>query len=489
MNNSQLISCWIMLVVLSMMTVGCGTVVVVPVEEEARLGKEAAKQVEQQMGIYQATQTTDYIRSVGNRLVANLDDRQFNFSFQIVDQSEPNAFALPGGHIYVSRGLLVLANNEDELAGVIGHEIIHVTRRHSMRQAQKSVLPGLLTLPGRVVGRVVSQDLGTLVNAPIESVGEVFLAQYSRGQESEADELGIQLAARSGYDPKALSAILARLEKDAELQTGKEQKFSFFDSHPTTPTRVKDLNRDSAKIQWSPQPTLASNQKDFLNRLDGLFVTYNPAQGTFHGQQFLQPTMNFSITFPDHWKAVNTPTAVGAVQQDKKALAFLGVAGKPADPEDQAKAFIEKLRREFKISPSSTRSVTIGQWPGYAVTYTDTSGREPMHLHLLWVAAEEATYRLIGIGSDQYRDSLLQIALSLRPLTDEDRSSITGIRLRIATANPGETLADLGHRTNNIWSPAYAAMINHISEEKRLGAGELIKIAREEPYRPVLSKP
>ena len=463
---------------------GCATVVVVPVEEEVKLGNEAARQVEQQIGIYQSDHTTDFIKAIGNRLVENLDDRQYNFSFQIVDQGEPNAFALPGGHIYISRGLLALANNEDEIAGILGHEIIHVTRRHSMRQTQKSVLPGLLTLPGRIVGRVVNTELGNLVNAPIESVGQVFLAQYSRGQESEADSLGIRLAARSGYDPKALSAILARLEKNVKMLTGKEQKFSFFDSHPTTPSRVKDLNRESAGIQWSRQASFASEKKDFLNRLNGIFVTIDPANGTFHGRQFLQPTMNISITFPDGWETVNTPTAAGAVQKDKKALVFLGVAGKSDDPEKQAKAFIEQLRQEFKASPSGSRPVTIGAWPGYAVTYTDDSGREPMHLHFLWVEADHLTFRLIGVGSDKYRDILKQTALSLRPLTAKERESITGVRLRIAVAKPSETVTELGHRTGNFWSPAYAAMMNGIMKEKKLEAGELIKIAREEAYRP-----
>src|SRR5262245_14896293 len=120
------------LIGLAALLAGCGSVVVVPVAEEVKLGNEAALQVEQQMGIYRADRATDYIQSIGNRLVESLDDRKFDFSFQIVDQAEPNAFALPGGHIYLSRGLLALADNEDELAGVIGHEMIHVTRRHSM---------------------------------------------------------------------------------------------------------------------------------------------------------------------------------------------------------------------------------------------------------------------------------------------------------------------------------------------------------------------
>jgi predicted Zn-dependent protease len=312
----------------------------------------------------------------------------------------------------------------------------------------------------------------------------VFLAQYGRGQESEADSMGMRLAARSGYNPGALSDILGRLEKNVQMITGKKQKFSFFDSHPTTPTRVKDLDRESAGIERSPRAALASGKKEFLGRLDGIFVTDNPAQGIFQGRQFLQPTMNIAVTFPDQWETVNTPSAAGAVQKDKEALVFLGIAGKSDDPEKQAKALVEQLKKEYKASPSSSRPVKIGAWPGYAVTYTDDSGREPMHMHFLWVAADKVTFQLIGVGSEKYREVLKQTALSLRPLTSGERSSITGIRLRITAAKPDETMAELGRRTGNAWPAPYAAVMNGTQEDKKLEAGELIKIAREEPYRP-----
>jgi predicted Zn-dependent protease len=192
--------------------------------------------------------------------------------------------------------------------------------------------------------------------------------------------------------------------------------------------------------------------------------------------------MDISITFPDQWDTVNTPAAAGAVNKDKKALVLLGVAGKSADPEQQAKVFMEKLKKEHKASPSSSRPVTIGTWPGYAVTYTDNSGREPMRMHFLWVATDTLTLQLIGVGSDKYTEVIKQTALSLRPLTDKERNSITGIRLRIADANPGETMTELSRRTGNFWLPSYAAMMNGIAEEKKLESGELIKIAKKEPY-------
>lgn len=154
---------------------------------------------------------------------AMVNDPRWPFRFQIVNQSEPNAFAIPGGGIYVSRGLLALVEREDELAGVLAHEIAHVTQRHSAKQQRKGILPGLLSLPGNVVGNVVGEDLGALINAPIDTVGGAWLSHYSRSQE-----------------------------------------------------------------RWGE----------------------NPDEGVFRKNQFLQPTIGFTLTFPEGWKHQNTPPPV-----------------------------------------------------------------------------------------------------------------------------------------------------------------------------------
>src|SRR5205807_1569521 len=140
-------------------------------QSDIKQGAEVEKLVEKQIGLCSAPATEAYLREVGKRLATTVKDSRWDFRFQIADQKEPNAFAIPGGGIYVSRGLLILVNKEDELAGVLAHEIAHVTQRHSANQQRRGFLPGLLTLPGKLVGSVVSDDLGNLINAPIETVG------------------------------------------------------------------------------------------------------------------------------------------------------------------------------------------------------------------------------------------------------------------------------------------------------------------------------
>ena len=179
-------------------------------QRDIEQGAEVAKLVEQQIGLCSLPETQGYLQQVGGRLVAAAGDPRWKFTFQIVDQEEPNAFAIPGGGIYVSRGLLILTEREDELVGVLAHEIAHVTQRHSARQQRKGILPALLSLPCRVVGGVASEDFGALINAPVDVVGGVWLSRYSRSQESEADRIGIRTAAQAGYDSAALADILLR---------------------------------------------------------------------------------------------------------------------------------------------------------------------------------------------------------------------------------------------------------------------------------------
>ena len=264
-------------------------------QSDVEQGAKVAKLVEQQFGRYSLPKTESYLQEVGGRLATVVDDSRWKFSFQIVDQAEPNAFAIPGGGIYVSRGLLALINREDELAGVLGHEIAHVTQRHSARQQRKGMLPGLLSLPGNVVGSVVGENLGALINAPIDTVGGAWMSKYGRGQESESDRIGIKTVAQAGYDPNALADILLRLEQDVASQTGEERKFSIFDSHPMTETRLKDIRKRTAGLTPVAKPGVAGDTAALFARLDELWCGPNPEAGVFQKDQFLQPIIGFTI--------------------------------------------------------------------------------------------------------------------------------------------------------------------------------------------------
>jgi len=462
---------------------GCGGTGAITVEDERQAGADAARQLEDQIGIYPGEFLTTYVDSVGRRLVAALDDTPYYFRFKIIDQAEPNAFATPGGYIYVSRGIMALINSEDELAGILAHEISHVTLRHHARQAQRGVLPGILTLPGRAVGKVVGEDVGNMINSPLDAVGKTYMSSYGRGQETEADRVGMHLAARAGYDPAALADALGNLERTVNLLTGEQREFSFFDSHPQTPTRVADIERDAAMIQWQAGKPFAKNQSSLFKRLDGLtWGPNNPQQGVFAGQQFMQADMNFSIMFPEGWQTINTPRFVGAFEPDRKAIVLFGSPERPGPANELGEAFAEELRSEAKIEPTEMRAFEIGEWPAYLVRIEDSTGAEPVSIYNVWVNSDRSTFQIMAVGADRYRDELRKAALSLRDMTADERRSIVTYRIRIATAEAGEDLEVLSTRTANVFTATFTAALNGLPPDIELDAEALIKILSKEPY-------
>jgi predicted Zn-dependent protease len=211
----------------------------------------------------------------------------------------------------------------------------------------------------------------------------------------------------------------------------------------------------------------------------------NPAHGVFKGNQFYQPDMGFTITFPEGWKTLNTASYVGAFAKENRAVLLIGVAGDEA-PSTYADRFVARLKKEHRLEPLESRAVDSSEWTGYHVAVAEGASRggERSYLHYLWARMRGVTYQLIGAGADRYRQALRETALSMRPLVKGDWKSIAALRVRLVEAKEGETLARLGERTANRWSPAYTALINDLAADQPLKAGTLVKIARREPYRP-----
>lgn len=465
-------------------TPGRGQLLGPSAQRDVEQGETVARMVEQQIGLCAIPATDTYLREVGGRLAGVVNDSRWQFRFRIADQAEPNAFAIPGGGIYVSRGLLALINREDELACVLAHEMAHVTRRHSAKQQRKGILPGLLSIPGNIVGNVVGEDLGALINLPIDAVGGAWLSRYSRSQESESDHVGVNTAAQAGYDPVALAEMLSRLDRDVASQTGEERQFSIFDSHPMTETRLKQIRSWSAALKRATNAPVMPDPASLLAKLDGLWWGQNPETGILQKDQFLHPVIGFTITLPAGWKHRNTPQYLISAHPGKEAMLLLGVAGPEADPQITGEKFIAQMRSQARIAPVSTRKSSLGEFPVFVVTYLEQSGRAPVYLHFAWVAMAGKTYRLIGLAPEKHWETLKNAALTLRPLTGPERGAVTGKRLRIATAREGERLETLAARTGNAWSPAYTSLVNDLAPEAPLHEGQLVKIVRVEPVRP-----
>jgi len=459
----------------------CGAVLQ-SVEKDKQLGWQVSKQVEAEIGLYQDKAMTGYLKTVSDRLVQVNPDQRFNYSFAIVDQWEPNAFAAPGGFVYASRGLLALTNNEDELANVIGHEIVHVSQRHTAMQMAKARMPTLLSIPGKMVG-AISQSVGNVINAPVNALGGAYIAKHGREDEFESDQLGQQLASRAGYDPQAMATFLERLGQASDIIRGEKHRPGWFDTHPSTPDRVKRVARDAERIQWESQPAVAGDTAAYLRKLDGLLLGVDPAYGVLRERRFLHPILGISVEFPPDWSAVINRYAVVAVPPERDGVLTLGLGGENVEPREAAGVFERALYDQHRIKPTRSESVKIGTFPAHLLLYTDTSGKEPMHMAFLWVAYHKIVYRFIGLAPEKYRENLRSSALSFRPITAGEKSSIKERRLKVVTAHANETLSHLSKRTANVWPLKATAVVNGIDADKPLKEDQLIKIAVSKPFK------
>ena len=432
--------------------------------DDRRAGKEASEGVAAEMGVLKSPALTAYVNEIGQRLARNAPSGRFQYTFQIVDQDVPNAFALPGGYIYISRGLLILSNSEDELANVIGHEIVHVARRHAAaRQALMRDIPKIFQFT---------------------AMGQI--AAYSRSQENEADRLGQGLAAVSGYDPEGLAQFLSDLEHTERLKFGFSRFTTYRDTHPATKERVAAAGVRARNIAWTRKPTFSRDRNDYLRRLNGLTVGTGGADGVFQGDRFLHADLDFSMRFPQGWRLVNTKQAVGAMQPQLKGYVALELQGEGDDPVAASEEYLADARADG-LGVDTIEHVKIGQWDAVRVTGSVGTPGGPLSVHLTFIARNGYVYRLMGVARGRagtLEGIFNSTARSFRPLTPREIKSIRETRLKIVPALAGESLTELGRRTGNTWNIQQTALMNAVYATDKLEAGQLMKVAISRPYRP-----
>ena len=455
-------------------------------EDEIALGKEAAEQVEQYLGFSGSAELNAYVSRIGQRLVKHSSRSHLRHEFHVVDMKEPNAFALPGGYIYVSRGLLALMNSEDELAAVLGHEIGHVAGRHSAKQQTKSrgwiplqILAGI----GGAAASVVSPSLGSAVAGAGQLPASLALASYSRKQEKEADRLGQQYAAAEGWDPAALSTTMDALTAEQKLAGGRDpNRMSFFDSHPTTPERAREGREYAETLEVAPSDRIAVDRSAFVHLLDGLIVGAAARAGVFLDERFVHPDLGFALTFPKSWIGENGATAVLAYPQNESAVIGLQIVAEGDDPAVVA----DEIAKEVELQERAAKSIN-GLQAITAVAAIVQQGQQ-INLALAWIAKEGRIYQILGATTPsrwaEHRPTFERAASTFRQPSAAELGEVRENRLRLVAAKKGETLRTVGKRSGSQWSPEKISVANAIGASKKLAGGEAIKVSKREPYTP-----
>ncbi|HXV37143.1 MAG TPA: M48 family metalloprotease [Myxococcota bacterium] len=432
---------------------------------DRRVGEETAQDVDAELGLIQDPTLVGYVAEVGARLARHAPSRRFDYTFQVVDQDLPNAFALPGGYIFVSRGLLALANTEDELANVLGHEIVHVYARHAAaRQQVASSLP-----------------------AKLDWLQGAYLARYGRDQESEADRLGQDLAATAGYDPNGLVVFLRELGHTERLRLGASRLPGFWDTHPSTNTRVAEAGARANMTAWKRGEAIAATREEYLRRIDGIATGVRAAEGVFIEDRFMHADLDLYVRFPQGWETANTHRAVGAISPRKDAQIFLEMQGPGTDLMRAAGEYVAELADSgFRLE--GTRPLRIGELAALRAEGQFVSPAGSLTAVFTWLERGGSIYRFTAVAPANafrlYTGVFLNVPRSFRALEPHERAQIQENRLRIAVARGGETLVELSARTDNRWDIQHTAVMNDVFADHVLEDGQLVKIAVAEDYQP-----
>mgnify|MGYP000684051416 CR=1 FL=1 len=273
-----------------------------------------------------------YVRELGQQLAAQSEQPEGPWTFTVLDSPVVNAFALPGGYVYVTRGLVALANDEAELAGVIGHEIGHVTGAHTSERQERAGIAQLGVLGATILGAVAGLDGQSLqaINQVGNTIGQGYVANFSRGQEFQADSLGIRYLARAGYDPLAQADFLSSLQAQSQLQSqiaGQQfdpNRVDFFSTHPATPQRVREAVARARSEGVNVDASAPRNRDRFLAQINGMTYGDSAEQGFVRDGRFIHPKLRFAFTAPEGFRITNASNAVTAAGPGGAGLIFDG---------------------------------------------------------------------------------------------------------------------------------------------------------------------
>jgi predicted Zn-dependent protease len=449
--------------------------------------EQETRQVARQLGLVEDAALAELVSALGARIAAAAPEPRPELRFAVVNLPETNAFSLPGGSVYVSRGLLAFVRSEAELANVIAHELAHVLGRHAERLAARKSQVRFATL-----AKLATASLGGAPSpalAALELEGAGLVARYSRELEREADAAGQQLAARAGFDPAGMASFLAALDRESTFRLGRPRRPTFLDTHPAAPERAEDAAA-AARALGAPARALGAparapdSQESFLDRLDGLLVGDDPAEGELRGGAFLHPDLDLALRFPDGWRIANTREAVVAAPPDGPALLMLGLQEEYHDPHAAAVRFLRANKRALALEQQGP--LEGAALPAHFAWARLVRPGEPLASALFWFAHGGRIYRLQGIanaeGVERFAARFTETARSFRPLTPAERASFRVRRLRVIAAREGERFEDALARGGNVERLDQIALANGLDVGDRLAAGRRVKVVVEAPY-------
>lgn len=452
-------------------------VVLMSEEQEIAMGKEADPQIIAQFGLYEDTALQNFINVKGKQMAAISHRPKLEYGFRVLDSEVLNAFAVPGGYVYFTRGIMAHFNSEADFAGVLGHEIGHITHRHSVAQQRNQILGQL----GIIAGIIISPDLARF--AEVASTGlQLLFLKYSRDAEREADELGVEYSSKIGYDAQQMANFFTTLERKSTGSASAELP-EFLSTHPNPGDRNATVSSLAAK--WKQQLNLTNpmvNRNLYLRRIEGLIYGEDPKGGFLENNVFYHPVLKFQFPTPMNWNYQNTPQRVQLAPKDGKALLLLMLA-----PGNSLQEAANTVLQQNKLVVVESRNTTVNGLPAIYVIadqQPEQQGRPALRTMSYFIQYGGNIYHLIGVSSvsdfNSFTGSFSNTMSGFRELTDPAKLNKKPERVRIKTVGSAMTLAQ-AFRQYNVTDRRLEefAILNGMKLTDNLAQGTLIKIISE----------
>jgi predicted Zn-dependent protease len=434
-------------------------------QQEIQMGLEADPSIVASFGVYPDSGLQRYVAGLGQRLASQTERPTLPWTFRVVDDPAVNAFAVPGGFIYITRGIMAHMNSEAELASVLGHEIGHVTARHSAQQMSTQQLAQV----GLVAGAVLAPKLQNVLG--VAGVGlQLLFLKFSRDDEREADDLGLRYMVRGGYDASEMPDVYVMLDR-MSAASGGDGLPGWLSTHPNPVDRQQ---RIEVKLDSIRQTNGTVNQAQYLRRLDGLVYGPNPREGFFREQEFFHPDLRFRLDFPAGWATANQKQAVLAQSPNKDALMQLTLASERSAV-DAASAFLA----QEGVQGGPVRSSSINGLSAASASFSATTQEGTLRGLATFVEHGGAVYQLLGYGVastwGSYESTVDRSFESFRVLTDRSALGVQPLRLDVVTLDRTLTLGQFNQRYPSRVPIETVALINGVELASTFPRGTPVK--------------
>ena len=454
-------------------------------QQEVELGKDVDSEIVSQFGLYDDPEVSEYFSEISAVILENSHMRREDtpekfrnteFTFRVLDSPVVNAFALPGGFVYVTRGLMAHLNNEAQLAVVIGHEIGHVAARHASQRGLQQAIGQAVVVGGAIIGQEFLGVSGeSILNLSSQAAQLIFLS-YSRDHERESDRLGVEYAAMTGYDAAEGADFFTSLKRLSEKSGGGVP--NLLSSHPDPGEREETIPEKAEEWRQKGYEQSILNKEEYMQLLDGMVFGENPRDGFERDGRFFHPNMEFQFPVPSGWNLINQPSQVVMVSPEEKGVSIFRIDGEA----ETARESVQNFLSNNEIETDSQRSTqSSGRYDAYEADFTVQQESQTLGVHLYAVEYQGTVYTFLSYSAEsdfsEYLPIFKDTATNFDRLTDQSILNIDPVTIRVTRTSGEEVFSRLlpDELPMDI-DEEEVAILNQVNLGDVIPAGTLIKI-------------